>query len=162
MRTQILKIFRVAIFLKFHFANRKIAKNIAPVFYLKVNQRQRIGFLRLNKGKKNTWIYFCWSFQSFLKKQPPEVFYKKSIPKNFGKFTWKHLFQNLFLINRPQTWNFIKKETLDEGVFPWILQSLQKKHFLQNTSEWLLLTLVNNDWVKNQFWRSKVLHKRFW
>ena len=54
MRKQILKIFRVAIFLKFHFANRKIAKNIAPVFYLKVNQRQRIGFPRLNKGKKNT------------------------------------------------------------------------------------------------------------
>ena len=54
MRKQILKIFRAAIFLKFHFANRKIAKNIAPVFYLKVNQRQRIGFLRLNKGKKNT------------------------------------------------------------------------------------------------------------
>ena len=140
MRKQILKIFRVAIFLKFHFANRKIAKNIAPVFYLKVNQRQRIGFLRLNKGKKNTWIYFCWSFQSFLKKQPPEVFYKKSIPKNFGKFTWKHLFQNLFLINRPQTWNFIKKETLTKVFSTGFCKAFRKNIFYRtppNDCFWL-------------------------
>ena len=140
MRKQILKIFRVAIFLKFHFANRKIAKNIAPVFYLKVNQRQRIGFLRLSKGKKNTWIYFCWSFQSFLKKQPPEVFYKKSIPKNFGKFTWKHLFQNLFLINRPQTWNFIKKETLTKVFSPGFCKAFRKNIFYRtppNDCFWL-------------------------
>ena len=30
-------------------------------------------------------------------KQPPEVFYKKGVPKNFAKFTGKHLYQRLFL-----------------------------------------------------------------
>ena len=32
-------------------------------------------------------------------KQPPEVFYKKVVLKNFAKFTGKHLCQSLFLIN---------------------------------------------------------------
>ena len=31
-----------------------------------------------------------------LQKQPPEVFYKKCILKNFAKFTGKHLCQSLF------------------------------------------------------------------
>ena len=29
-------------------------------------------------------------------KQPPEVFYKKGVLRNFSKFTWKHLCQSLF------------------------------------------------------------------
>ena len=29
-------------------------------------------------------------------KQPPEVFWKKSVLTNFAKFTGKHLFQGLF------------------------------------------------------------------
>ena len=32
-----------------------------------------------------------------LKKQPPKVFYKKEVLKNFAKFTAKHLCQSLFL-----------------------------------------------------------------
>ena len=31
-----------------------------------------------------------------LQKQPPELFYKKSVLKNFAKFTRKHLCQSLF------------------------------------------------------------------
>ena len=31
-----------------------------------------------------------------LQKQPPEVFYKKGAPRNFAKFTGKHLCQSLF------------------------------------------------------------------
>ena len=42
--------------------------------------------------------------------QPPEVFYKKGVPKNFAIFTRKHLCQSLFL-----SCNFIKKETLAQG-----------------------------------------------
>ena len=34
-----------------------------------------------------------------LKKQPPEVFCKKSALKNFAKFTGKHLCQSLFFNN---------------------------------------------------------------
>ena len=32
----------------------------------------------------------------FFQKQPPEVFYKKGVLKNFTKFTGKHLCQSLF------------------------------------------------------------------
>ena len=32
----------------------------------------------------------------FSQKQPPEVFYKKIVLKNFRKFTGKHLCQSLF------------------------------------------------------------------
>ena len=32
-----------------------------------------------------------------LQQQPPEVFYKKCVLKNFAKFTGKHLCQNLFI-----------------------------------------------------------------
>ena len=46
----------------------------------------------------------CWSGQ----KQPPEVFCKKGVLKNFARLTGKHPCQNLFC--RPC--NFIKKETL--------------------------------------------------
>ena len=36
-----------------------------------------------------------WSF-SLVQKQPPEVFYKKSVPKKIAKFTGKHIFKTLF------------------------------------------------------------------
>ena len=36
---------------------------------------------------------------------------RKLVPRNFTKFTWKHLCQSLFLIKfQPSTCNFIKKE----------------------------------------------------
>ena len=62
-----------------------------------------------------------------MQKQPPEVFCKKCFLRNFAKFTGKHLCKSLFLnkiaglrqqnrlaglILRPETCNFIKKETL--------------------------------------------------
>ena len=37
-------------------------------------------------------------YSVILKKQPPEVFYKNAILKNFAIFTGKHLFWSLFLI----------------------------------------------------------------
>ena len=46
-------------------------------------------------------------------KQPPEVFYKKDVLRNFAKFTGKHLCQSLFFNKvAGQACNFIKKETL--------------------------------------------------
>ena len=32
-----------------------------------------------------------------MQKQPPEVFYKKGVLKNFAKFTGKHLYQSPFI-----------------------------------------------------------------
>ena len=47
-------------------------------------------------------------------KQPPEVFYKKSVLRNFTKFTGKHLCEGLFFNKvaslRPAT--LLKKKTL--------------------------------------------------
>ena len=47
----------------------------------------------------------------------PVVFCKKSVLRNFTKFTWKHLCQRLFLI-KLQAWdlNFFKKETLTQVI----------------------------------------------
>ena len=51
-----------------------------------------------------------------LQKQPPEVFYKKGVLRNFAKFTGKHLCQSLFFNKvaglRPKDCDFVKKETL--------------------------------------------------
>ena len=41
----------------------------------------------------------------------PKVFCKKSFPKNFAKFTGKHLCQSR-VFNKVESCNFIKKETL--------------------------------------------------
>ena len=60
-----------------------------------------------------------WSGFVLLQK-PPEVFYKKSVLKNFVKFTGKHL--------RPEACNFIKKETLAQ-VFPCEFYEISKNTF---------------------------------
>ena len=49
-------------------------------------------------------------------KQPPEVVYKKSVLRNFAKFTGKHLCQSLFF-NKVEgsACNAVKKESLVRG-----------------------------------------------
>ena len=47
-------------------------------------------------------LYANFMLELKLQKQPPELFYKEVVCKNFAKFTGKHLCQSLF----------IKKETL--------------------------------------------------
>ena len=59
-------------------------------------------------------------------KQPPEVFCKKGVLRNFVKFTGKHLRQSL----RLQPCNFIKKEAFTKFL---------RTPFLQNNSGRLLL-----------------------
>ena len=62
-------------------------------------------------------ISWNWSFSNFrelvliLPEQPPAVFYKKDVFKNFAIFTRKHLFQSLL------SCNYIKKEALTQGCF---------------------------------------------
>ena len=46
----------------------------------------------------------------------PKAFYKKSVLRNFTKFTGKNLYQSLFF-NRPQACNFIKQDTLAQMFF---------------------------------------------
>ena len=54
---------------------------------------------------------FVWNVPGLQTNQPPKVFYKKGVLKNFSKFTWKHLCRSLF---------FNKVTGSNKGVFPWI------------------------------------------
>ena len=42
------------------------------------------------------WLVLFGITQKLKQKQPPEVFYKKTVLENFAKFTGKHLSQSLF------------------------------------------------------------------
>ena len=82
---------------------------------------------------------------SIFQKQPPEVFCKKGVLKNFAKFTGKQLCQILTFNKvagpRSQTCNFIKRETLAQ-VFSVNFVKLLKAPFLQNSSGRLLLIFL--------------------
>ena len=68
-----------------------------------------------NSASGNTEFH---NLSSMRKTQPPDVFFKKAVLKNFLIFTGKHLCWNLFLIKlqtlRPET---LLKRDLDTGVF---------------------------------------------
>ena len=63
-----------------------------------------------------------------------DVFSKKGVPRNFTKFTGKHLSQGPFF-NKAADLRFatLLKKDSGAGVFLWILQNLYKHFFLQNT-----------------------------
>ena len=90
-------------------------------------------------------ISWNWSFSNFrelvliLPEQPPAVFYKKDVFKNFAIFTRKHLFQSLL------SCNYIKKEALTQG-FSVTYARFLRTTFFQNTSGWLLL-FFNSCWL---------------
>ena len=73
-------------------------------------------------------------------KQPPEVFCKKSVLRNFAKFTGKYLCQSLFFNKvaglMPTT---LLKKRLWPRCFPANFTKLLRKPFSQNTSGRLLL-----------------------
>ena len=89
------------------------------------------------------------------RKQPPEVFYKKCVLKNFTKFTGKHLCQSLFFnevtVLRPAT---LSKIRLWHRCFPVNFVKFSRTPFLQNTSGRLLL----ND---PSFASKELIHKYF-
>ena len=53
-----------------------------------------------------------------IKKQPPKVFWRKSVLRNFAKFTGKHLYQSFFFNKVPglRTATLLKKRSVT-GVF---------------------------------------------
>ena len=77
-----------------------------------------------------------------LQKQPPEVFCKKGVLRNFAKFKGKHLCQSLFFNKvvglRPAT---LLKKRLWHRHFPVNFMKFPRTPFLQNTSRQLLLIL---------------------
>ena len=70
-------------------------------------------------------------FMSDTQNQPPEVYCKKGVLRNFSKLTGKYLCQ--------EVWNFIKKETLVQ-----VFSKFLRTPFLQCTSRRMLLyTIIN-------------------
>ena len=54
-----------------------------------------------------------------LQKQPPEVFFKKGVPRKFAKFTGKHLCQGLFFNKTAGLWPpTLLKKSLWHRCFP--------------------------------------------
>ena len=67
------------------------------------------------------------------KKQPPEVFYKKAVLKNFSILTGKYLCSSLFLIKLKsfRSATFLKRDS-NAGVFLWIFRNFKKAYFKEN------------------------------
>ena len=86
----------------------------------KTNHRNNQGFGRENNGEylRSGWI-------TTILKQPPEV-YKKSIPKDFTRFTGKHLSLSLFLVK-------LQARRIQHSYFLWILRNCQE-HLFWRTS----------------------------
>ena len=72
--------------------------------------------------------------KSKLQKQPPEVFVKNAVLKNFAVLTGKHLCCSLFLT---KMWDF--KKRIQHICFPMNIAKFLMKTFLENICERLLL-----------------------
>ena len=73
---------------------------------------------------------------NFVLKQPPEMFYKKCVLKNFAKFTWNHQYQSLFF--NKVACNFITTETLAQ-VISCEFCEIFKNNFFTEYLWWMLL-----------------------
>ena len=86
---------------------------------------------------------FSWECTNSLKqqKQPPKVFRKKGVLKNFAIFTRKHLCWSLFSVFGV---NFIKKR-------------LQHRHFPMNITKFLGTPILKNTWERQSTftWEAK-------
>ena len=80
---------------------------------------------------------------NIIQKQPPQVFCKKGVLRNFAKFTGKHLCQSLFFNKVPslRAATLLKKR-LWYWCFPKNFTKFQRTPFLQNTSGRLVLIIV--------------------
>ena len=84
----------------------------------------------------------CETFSMELfQKQPPEVFCKKGVLRNFAKFTGKHLCQSLFFNKVAGACNFIKKETPAQ-VFSCAFCEISKNTFSTEHLLWMLLSFL--------------------
>ena len=81
------------------------------------------------------------------KKQPPEVFYKKAVLKNFSILTGKYLCSSLFLIKFAplQISNFLKKR-FQRRCFSVNIAKFLKKLILKKICERLLLNNVKRNY----------------
>ena len=87
-----------------------------------------------------------------IQKQPPEVFYKKGVLKNFAKFTGNHLCQSLFFNKvaglRPVT---LLRMNLWHRCFPVNFEKFLRTPFWRNTSGILFLDIIFSNAKKKMY-----------
>ena len=84
-------------------------------------------------------VTFIFDSHLWFQKQPPEVFCKKDVLRNFAKLTGKHLYQILFFNKFAGLPATLLKKRLYERCFPVYFAKFLITPFLKNTSQWLLL-----------------------
>ena len=86
-------------------------------------------------------VKVCKGFNTF-RSSRPEVFCKKGVPRDFSKFTRKHLCQRLFFNQAaglsPQACNFIKKKSLAQ-MLSCELCKISKHTFFTKHLRWVFL-----------------------
>ena len=86
-------------------------KTIREIFKIQIVWGTSLVFLQFELHELSRAFVKHAKLWLFLQKQPPDVFNKKGVLRNFVKFTGKHLCQSLFLNKVEVLCNFIK-ETL--------------------------------------------------
>ena len=97
---------------------------------------------KLNNQKKKLRYSLFWEGQKKLnhQKQPPRCSVKKGIPRNFAKFTGKHLCQRLFFNKVTGLWTAtLLKRSLWYRCYSMNFAKFQRTSFSQNTSGRVLL-----------------------
>ena len=83
------------------------------------------------------------------KKQPPEMFYKKAVIKNFSIFTGKYLCSSLFLIKlRTFRSSDLQKKRFQHKCFSVNIAKFLKKLILKKICERLLLLWLCSEYCK--------------
>ena len=98
-----------------------------------------VNFEQVNVGWEESIItYFFTSLsllnKNSLQKQPPEVFWKKGVPRNFAKFIGKHLSPSLFLNKVAGLSATLLRKRLWQRCFPVNFAKFLGRSFPQNTS----------------------------
>ena len=85
---------------------KTLPKVLKILFYLflKSSEVFSVSLLGFSRAKKNK-IKLSW--EHVASEQPPEVFCKNGVLKNFAKFTGKHLYQSLFFNKGASTGVFL-------------------------------------------------------
>ena len=90
-------------------------------------------FSHLHQVNLGKWVRFLHSPYRNCRSSRPEVFGEKGVPRNFAKFTGKHLWQSLFFNKvaglRPTT---LLKKRLCHKSFPVNLRNFSEHRFLKN------------------------------
>ena len=105
--------------------------------------------ISINKTRLLIWNLKQQMFTMNNKKQPPEMFYKKAVIKNFSIFTGKYLCSSLFLIKlRTFRSSDLQKKRFQHKCFSVNIAKFLKKLILKKICERLLLLWLCSEYCK--------------